>query len=93
MVRLNLENVNNIGRFKFLSFWMTLVGDISLILIATKTYRLCIVVNTNNYLVVCYLHVIKKQESSKSKPANLTNPNNGDVKQGHVDTPTKVSAS
>jgi hypothetical protein len=29
----------------------------------------------------------------KKNPANLTNPNNGDVEQGHVDTPTKVSES
>ncbi|EFX77251.1 hypothetical protein DAPPUDRAFT_321481 [Daphnia pulex] len=29
-------------------------------------------------------------ESSKSNPANLTNPNNGDVEQGHVETPTKT---
>jgi hypothetical protein len=28
MVRLNLENVNNIGRFKFLLFLMTLVAAI-----------------------------------------------------------------
>ncbi|EFX69853.1 hypothetical protein DAPPUDRAFT_328706 [Daphnia pulex] len=36
MVRLNLENFNNIGRFKFLSFLMTLVASITLILMATK---------------------------------------------------------
>ncbi|EFX69854.1 hypothetical protein DAPPUDRAFT_328708 [Daphnia pulex] len=37
LVRLNLENVINNGRFKFLSFLMTLVASISLILMATKT--------------------------------------------------------
>jgi hypothetical protein len=29
----------------------------------------------------------------KKNPSNLTNPNNGDVEQGHVHTPTKVSES
>ncbi|EFX69852.1 hypothetical protein DAPPUDRAFT_257953 [Daphnia pulex] len=29
-------------------------------------------------------------ESSKSNPANLTNPNIGVVEQGHVDTQTKT---
>ncbi len=37
MVRLNLENVNNIGRFKFLAFAMTLLASISLTLISTMT--------------------------------------------------------
>ncbi|EFX69855.1 hypothetical protein DAPPUDRAFT_328709 [Daphnia pulex] len=29
----------------------------------------------------------------KKNPANLTNPNNRDVEQGHVDTPTKNKKS
>ncbi|EFX83873.1 hypothetical protein DAPPUDRAFT_239509 [Daphnia pulex] len=37
LVRLNLENFVNNGRFKFLSFVMSLVASISLILLSTKT--------------------------------------------------------
>jgi hypothetical protein len=37
LVRLNLERFANNGRFKFLSFIMTLVASTSLILISTRT--------------------------------------------------------